>query len=193
MPQDDRLRESASQTAGPYVHIGLTPNANGIERVYPRDLGSAPAGEGSNRVKLDIRVFDGAGDAVRDILVELWHADETGRYPQPSEAPAPTGDPAGWARGVCAQGDDTVRFSIVKPGSAIAGTAPHVNVWLAARGINLALNTRIYFPDEDNAADPVLNRVDEARRATLIAQPMDGGYTIDIHLQGENETVFFDL
>jgi protocatechuate 3,4-dioxygenase alpha subunit len=78
--------------------------------------------------------------------------------------------------------------------------APHVNVWLAARGINIGLSTRLYFADEAalNATDPVLNIIEPAlRRDTLIAarSERDGGviYTFDIHLQGERETVFFDV
>ena len=78
--------------------------------------------------------------------------------------------------------------------------APHVNFWIVARGINIGLNTRMYFADESeaNAADPVLRLVElEARRATLIApRTLREGvpvYTFDIRLQGEQETVFFDV
>ena len=57
--------------------------------------------------------------------------------------------------------------------------------------------TRLYFSDESgNAADPLLNSVPEERRSTLIAQREDFGdvptYRFDIHLQGEQETVFFN-
>jgi protocatechuate 3,4-dioxygenase alpha subunit len=78
--------------------------------------------------------------------------------------------------------------------------APHVNVWLAARGINIGLSTRLYFSDEAeaNAQDPVLNIIEpRERRETLIARRDERGgeivYVFDIHLQGEHETVFFDL
>jgi protocatechuate 3,4-dioxygenase alpha subunit len=79
--------------------------------------------------------------------------------------------------------------------------APHINVWVVARGINLGLNTRLYFSDEAeaNAKDAVLNLIEwEARRTTLIAQRSAGTagvpvYRFDIRLQGEGETVFFDI
>ena len=80
--------------------------------------------------------------------------------------------------------------------------APHINVWVVARGINLGLNTRLYFSDESeaNAQDPVLNMIEwEARRATLVAQRERAAatgvpvYRFDIRLQGEGETVFFDI
>ena len=183
------LRESPSQTAGPYVHIGLTPNANGIAGVYAKDLGSSPDHSGTNMVKLDLRVLDGDGVPVTDALIEIWYADADGRYGLIGD----DGEPVGWLRGVCADGDDAVHFEILKPGKTDAQSAPHVNLWLAARGINLALNSRVYFPDEDNAGDPVLQSIDEERRSTLIARQTDGGYALDIRLQGEAETVFFDI
>jgi len=87
----------------------------------------------------------------------------------------------------------------VKPGR-VAGLgdamqAPHIDVSVLARGMLHRCVTRIYFADEPeaNAEDPVLMRVPEHRRATLLAQPVDGGYRFDIHIQGPNETVFFDV
>ena len=78
--------------------------------------------------------------------------------------------------------------------------APHINVWVVARGINLGLNTRLYFSDEPdaNAKDAVLNLIEwEARRKTLVARRETKGGTVvyhfDIRLQGEGETVFFDI
>ena len=78
--------------------------------------------------------------------------------------------------------------------------APHVNFWIVARGINIGLSTRMYFADEQeaNGGDPVLRMIEpESRRATLIApRTMRDGmpvYTFDIRLQGEGETVFFDI
>ncbi|MNE92107.1 Protocatechuate 3,4-dioxygenase alpha chain [compost metagenome] len=78
--------------------------------------------------------------------------------------------------------------------------APHINLWIVARGINIGLHTRLYFADEDaaNQQDPVLNLIElEVRRKTLIAQPERRGeelvYRFDIVIQGEGETVFFDL
>ena len=95
-------------------------------------------------------------------------------------------------------------FDTVKPGACRgrngATQAPHINLWIVARGINLGLNTRIYFEDEAelNATDPVLNVIEwEKRRATLIARRSERGgqavYRFDVKIQGEDETVFFDI
>jgi protocatechuate 3,4-dioxygenase alpha subunit len=90
-------------------------------------------------------------------------------------------------------------FQTIKPGRVPFPDgrmmAPHINLWIVARGINLGLNTRVYFPDEEaaNAADPILARIEHpARAATLIARKDGDAYLFDVHLQGENETVFFD-
>lgn len=197
------FKESPSQTAGPYVHIGLTPNACGIAGVYAADLGLAmtndkPRGE---RITLEIRVVDGAGTPLKDALVEIWQADAEGLYNSPSERRG-TADPefAGWGRAAADAETGILRFDTIKPGPVPAPDgrmqAPHINIWIVARGINLGLNTRIYFGDEAeaNAGDPVLARIEHRDRiSTLIAQAADGVYRHDIHLQGPQETVFFDI
>ena len=98
-----------------------------------------------------------------------------------------------------AWGFDTVKPGKV-PGRMGRVQAPHLNLWIVARGINIGLNTRMYFDDEAeaNAADPVLSLIEwENRRATLIARRSlrDGQpvYRFDIRLQGADETVFFDI
>ena len=61
-------------------------------------------------------------------------------------------------------------------------------------GINLGLHTRIYFDGQANANDPVLTSIkDRVRKSTLIATRDDESYNFDIHLQGENETVFLNV
>src|SRR5665213_1477081 len=75
-------KESASQTAGPYVHIGLTPNFSGIAGVYPRDLGAEMLSAKTNGARITItgRVFDGGGLVLKDALIEIWQADAQGKY-----------------------------------------------------------------------------------------------------------------
>ncbi len=199
------LRETPSQTAGPYVHIGMTPNFCGITGVYPADPGvtminGAVEGE---RIALAIRIIDGAGAPVGDGVVEIWQADAKGSFVAPM-SPNSNSVPAftGWGRQP-ANEQGVATFETVKPGQVPGPNgslqAPHVLLWIVARGINIGLQTRLYFADEAeaNAADYVLNRIpDPRRRQTLIAQRDDGAvprYTLDIHLQGENETVFFDV
>jgi len=201
------LRETASQTAGPYVHIGLAPRAAGFD-IFERDFGPVLATPGTRgeRIAIEGRVLDGSGTPVRDVLLELWQANAEGRYAHPADRqPGKALDPAfrGWGR-ACSDFDTGVwRFETIKPG-AVAGRggvamAPHVNLWIVARGINIGLHTRMYFDDEPaaNAADPVLNLIEwEVRRATLVGrrESREGGpvYRFDIRLQGEGETVFFD-
>lgn len=199
-----RFKESASQTAGPYVHIGCVPNFCGIEGVFPADLGQTMLKEATKGERITVRgrVFDGAGAALRDALIEVWQADADGIYPGGSDPRGP-GDPhfSGFGR---QPGDATTGefvFETIKPGAVPFRDgrmmAPHITLWIVARGINIGLHTRMYFPEEEaaNAADPVLARVEHpARRATLIATAEgDGAYRFDVHLQGDDETVFFDI
>lgn len=198
----DRAKESPSQTAGPYVHIGLTPNFCGIAGVYNRDLGATMvnAETKGERIKLKIRVLDGGGAPLTDALVEIWQADAAGLYNAPSEMRG-VADPdfSGWGRQPTDMTNGECMFETIKPGRVPFDDsrmmAPHITVWIVARGINIGLHTRLYFADEEeaNAEDPVLLRVDEARASTLIAPRAGDTYVFDVHLQGENETVFFDI
>lgn len=199
----NRLKESASQTAGPYVHIGLTPNFAEIGGVYDADLGIAMVNDKTKgeRITITGRVLDGTGTPLRDALLEIWQADAAGLYNSPSE-PRGSGDPnfTGWGR--CPTDMDTgvFRFDTVKPGRVPFRDgrmmAPHVTLWIVARGINIGLQTRMYFGDEEkaNAEDPILARIEHKVRVPTLIAPRDGDtYTFDIHLQGEKETIFFDI
>lgn len=202
------LRETASQTAGPYVHIGLAPKAAGFE-IFEHDFGPVMAGPGTlgERIRVEGTVIDGSGTLVRDALIECWQANAAGRYAHPGDRqPGKAHDPAfrGWGRACTDFETGLYRFETVKPG-VVTGRkgrpmAPHLNLWIVARGINVGLNTRMYFGDEAeaNAKDPVLNLIEwEVRRKTLVAERrVEGGtvvYRFDIRLQGEGETVFFDV
>jgi protocatechuate 3,4-dioxygenase, alpha subunit len=197
------LRESPSQTAGPYVHIGMTPNFAEIGGVFSADLGSTMingAVEGQ-RITIAVRIIDGASAPVNDAVVEIWQADASGSFVAPM-SPNSNSVPAflGWGRQP-AKGDGVVTFETIKPGSVPGPDgrlqAPHVLLWIVARGINIGLQTRLYFADEAdaNTTDYVLNRIPDARRRqTLIARTDGAGqYVLDVYLQGENETVFFDV
>jgi protocatechuate 3,4-dioxygenase, alpha subunit len=198
------MKESASQTAGPYVHIGCTPNFTGIHGVFETDLGSGPLTNDKTkgeRITVKGHVFDGSGTPLKDGLIEIWQADADGLYNSPSETRG-SADPnfTGWARcpGDMATGEFV--FETIKPGKVPFKDgrmqAPHISFWVVARGINLGLNTRMYFPEEEeaNAADPILSRVEhKVRVPTLIAKREGDVLTFDIHLQGENETIFFDI
>lgn len=197
------LKESPSQTAGPYVHIGLTPNFAEIHGVYEGDLGAVMVNDKTKgeRIALKLRVLDGTGTPLKDALIEIWQADAAGLYNSPSELRG-TADPnfTGWGRKATDMATGECIFETIKPGRVPYPDgrlmAPHVTLWIAARGINLGLHTRMYFGDEAeaNAEDPVLNRIEHrVRVATLIAPREGNSYSFDIHLQGERETVFFDI
>ncbi|WP_416915004.1 MAG: protocatechuate 3,4-dioxygenase subunit alpha [Roseicyclus sp.] len=199
------LKETPSQTAGPYVHIGLAPGAAGFD-IYERELGHDIAGPhaAGQRIRVEGLVIDGTGSPIKDVMLEAWQANAAGHY-----AHAQGGGPVedgfrGWGRVITDFATGEWGFDTVKPGPVPGrnGTvqAPHISLWLVARGINLGLHTRLYFEDEAeaNAADPVLNGIEwAARRPTLIARRTghDGTviYRFDIRIQGEGETVFFEI
>lgn len=182
-----------SQTIGPFFHKALL-------RADGNDL--TPHGGAGERVVIEGRVLDGDGAAVGDAMVEIWQANAAGNYPHENHAQGTTA--AAGFHGFGRTGTDAEgRFSFrtIKPGAVReAGDftqAPHINVTVFARGLLRQVVTRIYFADEAlNAADPVLNAVPAARRDTLIAHRQGGAgarYHFEIRLQGEGETVFFDL
>ncbi|WP_300443556.1 protocatechuate 3,4-dioxygenase subunit alpha [uncultured Mameliella sp.] len=199
------LKETPSQTAGPYVHIGLAPGAAGFD-IYERELGwdiAGPNAEGE-RIRVEGLVIDGTGSPIKDVLLEAWQANSKGNYAHPEGGGAVEEGFRGWGRVITDFDTGEWGFDTVKPGKTPGRNgriqAPHINLWVVARGINLGLNTRIYFDDEAeaNAEDPVMNIIEwERRRATLLAKrsEKDGKtvYRFDIQLQGQDETVFFDV
>jgi protocatechuate 3,4-dioxygenase alpha subunit len=202
------LQESPSQTAGPYVHIGLIPHQAGFD-IFEKNFSNVLAGPDAagERIRIEGRVLDGLGSPCRDVLVEIWQANAAGRYNHPADTQDKKLDPAfrGWGRTGTDFETGVYAFETVKPGAVVGRRgykpmAPHVSFWIAARGINIGLSTRMYFPDETalNAEDPVLRMIEPAvRRDTLFArrEQRDGAvvYVFDIRLQGEGETVFFDI
>jgi len=186
------LSPTPSQTVGPYFSFGLE----------WEDGPFAVAAGTEGAIRIEGRLLDGLGNPVPDGLIETWQADPDGRFAHPDD---PRGAVAwdgfrGFAR--CPV-DDEGRWSILTlkpgpvPGPRGSTQAPHLAVSVLARGVLVRLATRIYFGDEEaaNAADPVLGslRGGEAERRTLIAAPVEGGYRLDIHLQGPDETVFFAI
>jgi protocatechuate 3,4-dioxygenase alpha subunit len=202
MPQPlTYLRETPSQTAGPYVHIGLAPAAAGFE-IFRQTLGDVIAGPDvpGQRIRVEGLVIDGTGAAVKDALIEVWQADAAGIHPHPEDPRHADCAPGfrGWGRVITDFDTGLWGVDTIKPGPVMGRNgrrmAPHLNLWIVARGINIGLQTRVYFDDEDNAADPVLNLIEHVdRRQTLLARRTgDGVYRFDIRLQGEGETVFLD-
>ena len=201
------LHETPSQTGGPYVHIGLLPQQANIE-VFENNFNNQLVQEKTlgERIRLEGQVFDGLGLPLRDVLIEIWQADANGVYPSAADIQGKAVDPnfLGWGRTGADFETGFWSFNTIKPGSVPGrkGTtqAPHIALIIFARGINIGLNTRVYFEDEAeaNAQDPVLKGIEWApRRQTLIAkrEERDGEvvYRFDIRVQGEDETVFLDI
>jgi protocatechuate 3,4-dioxygenase, alpha subunit len=184
------LQTSASQTVGPYLHIGLT------WLVTDNLVGPGVTGE---PITMEGRITDADGKPVDDALVEIWQANAHGRYDHPDDARDLPLEPGfkGFGR-VPTDAAGGFRFATIKPGRVPAPDggmqAPHINVTIFMRGMLKHLKTRIYFPEDPaNAADPVLSRVPADRRATLIAVPRGkAAFDWNVVLQGRGETVFFD-
>jgi protocatechuate 3,4-dioxygenase alpha subunit len=196
--------QTPSQTVGPFFAYGLTPQQYGypLAGIASSDLRTPEiAGE---LIRIEGRVFDGKGDVVDDAMIEIWQADPQGRYAHPADSRGgnvafPNIAFRGFGR--CGTGTDAENrfvFETLKPGAVDDDQAPHVNVIVFMRGLLSHLYTRIYFSDEAaNAGDPVLQSVPAERRDTLIAAADDSSgvvvYRFDIHMQGDKETVFFDV
>ena len=194
----EKLRTTPSQTVGPFFAYSLTAEQ------YSYDFNSIVNGvltddftEGS-RIFITGCVLDGGGAAINDALVELWQVDLNGQY-RIAPIQAKNDGFTGFGRlGTGTNAAAQFTFSTLKP-AAIDGQAPHINVILFMRGSLRHLYTRLYFSDNAaaNQHDPLLNAVAFDRRDTLIAQKQEANgqvfYTFNIKMQGEGETVFFEL
>lgn len=196
-----RRPQTPSQTIGPYFAYGLTARQKGYPANAIASNSTVSPNIAGDRIRLTGQVFDGAGAPVGDAMLEIWQANSHGRYNHPADDRRDNllePEFRGFAR-TGTESDGTYVFDTVKPGSIGDGHAPHISMVVFMRGLLTHVYTRIYFADEAaaNAADPVLSGVEEARRGTLIASrddtPGEAVYHLDIHMQGDRETVFFDV
>jgi len=199
-----RLKEIPSQTAGPFLHIGCIPSQIGLNTLGGIDLGSVLLSKKTKgkRITLTGKVFDGKNIPIRDGMVEIWQADANGLY-QTSETKLDGSDLnfSGWGRSHCDFESGSWTFKTIKPGPVMMNNgkwmAPHISFWFVARGINLGLNTRMYFSDEHslNEKDPLLQELKGTKRIrTLMARKIaENSYEFNIYLQGKNETIFFEI
>ena len=189
-----------SQTVGPFFAYGLTPNGRyDWNDAFTNNLVTADAT--GDRIRIEGQVFDGDGNLVPDCMLEIWQADSQGRFADPKDSRAlPNAKFRGFGR--CGTGSNgEYAFDTIKPGSVPdpdgKPQAPHILVAVFARGMIMHNYTRIYLDGEAaNTSDPVMALVPADRRHTLIAKRAPGNaavYRFDIHLQGNNETVFFDV
>ncbi len=187
-----KLTATGSQTVGPYFHIGLN------RMLIPNAAGDA---EGQ-RITIRGRVLDADQKPIADALIETWQANAFGRYAHPEDTqqkPLQKGF-VGFGR-VATDDDGAFSLTTIKPGRVPGPSgvlqAPHLEVSVFMRGLLRQLVTRIYFPDEAaNAEDPVLRLVETNRRGTLVARHVpdsEGVLEWNVHMGGEDETVFFDF
>ena len=193
------LRQTASQTVGPYFAYGLTGDQYGYPMKGIANGSMVQSDTRGERIRIEGVVLDGEGKRVTDAMIELWQADAHGRYAHPADPRGSNASFTGFGRfGTGTDAESRFIFDTVKPGRVDGTQAPHINVIVMMRGLLAHVFTRIYFSDEAvaNASDPVLASVPSDRRATLIAErtltPTGPVYRFDIHMQGERETVFFD-
>ena len=193
MTPEPGIGPTPSQTIGPFFHDALL--CEDRSELVPPDHPGA--------VRIEGAVYDGAGEPVTDAMVEIWQANESGRYNDPEDDPEESSQGSGAFSGFGRSGTDAGgEFSFVTfkpgpvPGPDRSLQAPHVMVSVFARGLLKRLVTRIYFPDEEaaNSSDPVLSSIEEpGLRGTLVARDEGERLRFDIHLQGQNQTVFFEL
>ncbi len=196
-----KLKQSPSQTVGPFFAYGLTPQQFGYSFPSIADGTLADERNEGERIHLAGRVLDGEGQPIADAMIEIWQANGHGRYNHPDDDRTDNyldPDFSGFGR-VGTGADGGYRFETVKPGQIGDGQAPHVTLTIFMRGMLSHVYTRVYFNDEEtaNLADRVLSLVPQDRKDTLIAkrEERDGTtvYRFDVHMQGERETVFFDV
>jgi len=179
-----------SQTVGPFFHFELTTDEHCVRCI----AGPQSTGE---RVWITFRVLDGDGMPVNDAMLEIWQADANGKYNHPEDMQEKKPEPGWLGFGRLATGEDgSCELETIKPGR-VGPQAPHLNLAVFGRGVLKQLFTRVYFAgDPAHAEDRILGLVPEDRRHTLLAQPdpsRSGHWCFDVHLQGEKETVFFDV
>jgi protocatechuate 3,4-dioxygenase, alpha subunit len=190
-----------SQTVGPYFAIGLAPESLSLSWVSTVTNDLVTPDVSGERIRIEGRVLDADGAPINDCLLEIWQADAAGRYAHPADRPGPNAAFSGFGR-ASTDAAGHYLFHTIKPGRVRgpddALQAPHIVLAVFARGMLRQQYARIYFVGEAaNANDPVLALVPAPRRVTLMATPQPGAdpvvYQFDIHLQGEHETVFFDV
>jgi len=186
----ENLDETPFQTAGPFIHLGCMPNAIKIKKLYQNDLGVIPFNNKNQTELITIEgsVFDGNGIALDDVMLETWQCDEKGEFREDR----------GFARFIPNSLTKKFILKTVKPGpyKGFDGKihSPHISLSISSRGLNMTLNTRIYFESDELKNDPLLSTIKYCNVNSLIARKIKNHrYLFDIFLQGEEETIFLDI
>ena len=186
------LDETPFQTAGPFLHIGCMPNKIKINNLYKNDLGEVPFKNKNETEMITVEgsVFDGNGIALDDVMLETWQCDENGQFFEDN----------GFARFIPDKLTKQFKLFTVKPGQVqnlnVKNQSPHICLSISSRGLNMTLNTRIYFEGDDLINDPILSMIknNKGNIHSLVAKKIKKNvYVFDVFLQGDKETVFFDV
>mgnify|MGYP001315897128 FL=1 len=198
------LKQTPSQTAGPYLHIGCIPYQIGINSSFSKYLNNLVLSNETKGSRIEIfgKIYDGKHDVIKDALVEIWQVDSNGYYKSRVNNNSKL-DPNfnNWGRTSCDLETGLWQFHTIKPGIIKLANqkilAPHIWFWVAARGINIGLFTCMYFCDEknNNILDCNLKKINNSTNIkSLIADKVeDDKYEFNIYLQGDKETIFFDI
>lgn len=198
------LKQTPSQTAGPYFHIGCIPHQIGINSSFLKDLNNLVLSNETKGSRIEIfgKIYDGNHDVIKDALVEIWQVDSNGHYKSRVNNNSKS-DPNfnNWGRTSCDLETGLWKFHTIKPAMIKLADrkilAPHIWLWVAARGINIGLLTCMYFCDEKNIniLDCNFKKIsNSANIKSLIADKVeDDKYEFNIYLQGDKETIFFDI
>ena len=186
------LDETPFQTAGPFLHIGCMPNRIKINNLYKNDLCEVPF-KNKNEIEMitiEGSVFDGNGITLDDVMLETWQCDENSQFFEDN----------GFARFIPDKLTKKFKLFTVKPGQVknldSKNQSPHICLSISSRGLNMTLNTRIYFEGDDLINDPILSMIknNKGNIDSLVAKKIKKNvYAFDVFLQGDKETVFFDI
>ena len=179
------LPPTPGQTIGPFFGYSLP---------YPGDSELVPGGH-HDAIRLHGTVYDGAGAPIPDALIEIWQADQHGHVQQTEGSLRRDGYTfTGFGR-AAVDATGHYSFTTVQPGPPRDGGATFIAMTIFARGLTNRLFTRIYLPMDKAAleADVLLRSVPEDRRHTLVAAPDEDGFSFDVRLQGDGETVFLQF
>ncbi|MFV5690207.1 protocatechuate 3,4-dioxygenase subunit alpha [Flavobacterium sp. ZT3R25] len=172
------MLQTPSQTVGPYFAYGLTPKQYCYD--FESLVGNRISDKTLDLITIKGKIFDGENKPVPDAMIELWQNDGANQF---------------FGRfGTGTDAENHFIFETIKPKS-VDGQAPYATLIIFMRGQLIHSYTRVYFSDEEvlNVQDFVLNTIDSERRNTIIAQKKEGFYELDIHMQGQKETVFFAI
>ena len=204
MSRNKKFKQTPSQTAGPYLHIGFLPKKVGINSSFSRELNNLILSEKTKGTRIEIsgKIYDGNNEVLKDALIEIWQVDSNGNYQSRlTQNNKYDKNFSNWGRTSCDLNTGLWKFNTIKPGKVQLNKseilAPHIWLWIVARGINLGLYTCMYFSDENtlNKLDRNLKKLTNYNnlQSLFAVNIEEHKYEFNIYLQGDKETIFFNV